>query len=169
MTNKYVSYHSNIRQLNIDKYNINFIRFFRFYNFILALIGSLFGALFWILVKPVLGWSLIINLNLLYIIIFLGGSLFFIFTSIIVYFAGNSLFESCRLASRRALFTFTIMLISLIMVLVISGKVYWAQQFYYFVNYLFAGLIFTGFFAVLMDYGIGFLISIRKQKRFNSI
>jgi hypothetical protein len=169
MKNRYISHHPCTKELNIDRFNIDFIRYFKLYNFILALIGSVTGAVLWLSIKPLLGWSLLINLNLMYIIIIFGAGIFFALTSMIVYLAGNSKFESCRLSSRRALFTFTVMIITLMFILILFGKIYWNQQFFYFVKYFVTGLIFTALGAVPLDYGIGFIISFRKKKRYDLI
>ncbi|MFT4297789.1 MAG: hypothetical protein ACMXX5_01215 [Candidatus Woesearchaeota archaeon] len=166
---RYLSSHPCTGKLNIDRYNIDFIRYFRFYNFILALAGSMIGLVLFLLNNAIARWSVMVKINTLYLIVFFAGAGFFAFTSLIVYFAGNSKFESCRLASRRGLFTFSVMLAATLISLVISGRTSWNQQFYYFIKYLLLGMIFAGLFAVPMDYGISFLKGLKKKRKLDSL
>ena len=116
-----------------------------------------------------LGLSLLVDLNLLYIILLIGGGGWFLFTGAIAYFAGNSKFESARIAGRRGLFTFSIMMIVTIFALAITGKIIWDQQFYHFMKFFVVGMMAAAVFAVPLDYGVAFVKGLKKSKRYDSI
>jgi len=169
MAKNYISHHPATGHVTIDKYNIDFIRFFTAENFILALLGSILGASIWLLSKTLFGATLLIDINLLYVILAVGGIVFLLFTTAIVYYAGSTKFEALRLASRRGLFTFSVMLIVVILALMITQKIYWEQQFYYFLKYLLTGMIVVAVFAVPFDYGVTFAKGLLKKKRYDSV
>lgn len=169
MAKNYISHHPKTGHINIDRYNVDFIRFFTAENFILALLGSILGVSIWLLSKTLFGITLLIDLNWLYFILISGGVIFLLFTAVVVYYAGNSKFESLRLASRRGLFTFSIMILVVILALMVTQKIYWEQQFYYFLKYVFTGMVVVAIFAVPFDYGVTFVKGLIKKKRYDSI
>ena len=138
-------------------YNINVMLEFRLQNFLLATIGSIAGAMIWLSSRTIFDFLAGININILYLSNILGGVGFFWLTTQYCYQSGLTRFESARLAGRRGLFTFTVMLTTIIFALVITGKVTWEQEFLYFLKYICGGMIFIALFAVPMDYGAGMI------------
>jgi len=169
MKGHYISHHPGSGHISIDKYNVDFIKFFKGENFVLSLLGSILGVAIWLLNKQVLGWSLLIDINLLYLIIAGAGFIFFLFTTFVVSFAGYRKNEAARLAGRRGLFTFSVMMLVVILGLIITKKIYWDQQFYYLVKYWLTGMIFAGVFAVPFDYGVTFVKGLFKKKRLDMV
>lgn len=145
-----------------DMYNIEFIRFFRLSNFIFALLGSIIGIIF-LFNFGIFEWINKSSIDTLYFLLVLGGALFFAFLALIAYFAGNTKFESCRLAGRRGLFTFTVMLCVTLLYLIISKKITWESEFYYFVKNIISSMIILAFPAVLLDYGSGLVRELIKK------
>ncbi|MCB9358773.1 hypothetical protein H6503_02485 [Candidatus Woesearchaeota archaeon] len=162
---KYINHNPRALKVHVDRYNIDFMYYFTLGNFIWAVFGSIIGVLLWLFIPDYYGLTLLFDLNQLYAIFFIGGASWFIFTSLIVYFAGNSKFESARLSGRRGLFTFSVMLLVTLVFLIFTSRVAWNQQFYYFLKYVLTGMIASAFFAVPFDYGISAVQGILKKKK----
>lgn len=146
----HISHDKHNIHVHLDRFNIDFMRYYRFDRFILDVFGSCFGLLVWFFfLKEVL---LLLALPVVYMLYVVFGLFFYTSTSGIVYSAGNSLFESLRIALRRMLFSFnTIMLMSLT-TLILLGMVSWHDTFGTFLHVLLVTMMPAGIFAVLFDY-----------------
>ncbi|MFT4303139.1 MAG: hypothetical protein ACMXYG_01120 [Candidatus Woesearchaeota archaeon] len=162
---KHISHNPKSLRTHVFRYNIDFLLYYKFQNFLLAVIGSVLGIIFWYNYLLYYSWTMLLSVNSLYLILVLGGGFWLIITSLIVYKAGNTKFESVRIASRRGLFTFSVMLIVVIASLSLTSKIYWNQHFIYFLKYVMLGMINAAFFAVPLDYGIPALEGYIKKKR----
>lgn len=162
---KHLSYNTLTGETYLDNYNIDFLRYFKFSNFIMALTGSLLGFIFWTNATGLFEWSIALDINRLYLIVILGGLLWFIFTTIISYGAVNSIPKATRIAGRRGLFTFSIMLLVLVIGLLATKRIGLNQTFYLFLKHTMAGLFVESIFAVSLDYGISFLEGVQGKKK----
>lgn len=166
---RYISHDPSTGEVHLDFRNIDFMRYFRLQNFFMCIIGSIIGFLMWILYKPLLGFTLSININTIYVIFMGGGIMWFIFTTIICKKAGKTNHESARIAGRRGLFTFSVMLMCILISLASAGKIYWDQKFFFFLQYIMVGMIIEAIFVLPLDYGISYLQGHFKKKRFDSV
>jgi hypothetical protein len=166
---KYMSHNVLTGEVYLDGINIDFLRYFKLKNFLLASIGSIIGIVLMITYSEFIDLFTTININSLYLIHIVGGVFWFLFTATIAYYAVQSEKGAARIAGRRGLFTFSVMLVIALVGLMWSGMIKLDQEFFYFVKYLLIALIFEGIFAVPLDYGVTFISGIFKKKRFDRI
>jgi len=166
---RYISHDPSTGEVHLDKFNIDFIRYFKLQNFIFALVGSLIGFFIWTEIAILFEYTLILDISVMYMLFIFGAIAWFIFCAAICYFAGNKKHEAARLAGRRGLFTFTVMLVVVITCLIITGKVSLHQQFYYFLKYLMTGMIIEGIFVLPLDYGISFIQGFFRKRLFDLV
>ena len=167
--NSYMSHDAITGEIHIDKYNIDFLRYFKLNNFILVLAGSIIGFVCTLVFSDFFGLVFQTQISLLYIIFVLVAIAWFIITAFIAHKAIDNLKQALRIAGRRGLFAFTVMMIAAIILLSVTGKIYWSQKFYYFIKLVIITMFFEGVFAVPFDYGLTFLHGFKKKKMLDSI
>lgn len=165
----YLSHDPITGEVHDDRFNIDFMRYFKLQNFIMALVGSIIGFIVWIVNQDFFGYTLVIDIKFIYLVFIVGSIFWFIFTLLIVHAAGNKKHESARIAGRRGLFTFTVIMMVAILALIIAQKITWSTQFYYFLKYLMTAMIIEAIFTLPLDYGISFIQGILKKKRYDSV
>lgn len=158
----YISHNAITGEVYYDRFNIDYLRYYKLSNLFYALIGSVIGIIIWLNNKSFYEWSYNYNINTTYLIFVLGGIFWFLVTAIISYFAVGSFQKATRIAGRRGLFTFVIMLVVAISSLVITKKIGWDQNVYLFVKLVMTAMIIESLFALSLDYGIPFLKGLRK-------
>ncbi|MFT4343706.1 MAG: hypothetical protein ACMXYE_03075 [Candidatus Woesearchaeota archaeon] len=139
-------------EVHFDRYDIDYMRYYTLNRFFLSVIGSLIGFSVWFLIPGFRELAYVTPHFLLYLFYTFAGSIFIMATASIIYFAGNTHFESLRLALRRALFSFTVILIITLVGLSISSLTSWDQPFGEFIKLLLFAMIPTGIVCVLCDY-----------------
>ncbi|HIH37499.1 hypothetical protein J4460_02555 [Candidatus Woesearchaeota archaeon] len=146
--------------------DITFLLAYTKKNMLLGGLGTLLGYLFYTFVLH--QQSLSKDIKTLYWIVYCGGFLLFLLTSIIAYQSTHTLTGrdgAGRIAGRRGLFTFTIMTIIILALLVLTKMISWQTPFLVFLQHFFSLLIVSTFFALPLDYGIAALIEREKSKR----
>lgn len=167
--NSYMSQDAITGEVHIDKYNIDFLRYFKLNNFILALAGSIIGFVCTLAFPDFFGLVFKTDMSVLYTLFVLVGIGWLIITAFIAYKGIDNMKQALRIAGRRGLFAFTVMMLAAIILLSVTGKIYWSQKFYYFIKLVIITMFFEGVFAVPLDYGLTFLHGMKKKKMLDSI
>ena len=141
-------------EVHFDRFNIDFIRYYTLQRFFLGLFGCIIGFLIWFSIVSLREFAFVVSVPLLYIFYIVAGGIFLGATSAMVYYAGNPPFEAVRLALRRALFSFTVILCVTLIGLVLGGFLSWVQLFGEFIQLQLFVMIPVGSVCVIFDYGI---------------
>jgi hypothetical protein len=151
MKEYHVSHNKMTGEVFYDRFNIDFLRYFGVSSAIRALAGSLVGTIVYI--KYFAGFFYSLDMSTLYLLFLGGGFFWFILTAAIAYVAVGSFEKGSRIAGRRGLFTFSMMLIGGITLLFISGIITMDVPVYYFVKTIMGAVIVMSFLTVPLDYG----------------
>jgi hypothetical protein len=130
-----------------DKFNIDWIRYYKRDSFLTNITVTAIVMLIWI------KWLFVENVSfrIAGIGAAVGAIIYFSALLIICHSAQNSVEESARLASRRGLFSFATMTPIIIGLLAMYGKLGWQDLFSKTVTLMFMGQILCGFFAAGLD------------------
>jgi hypothetical protein len=153
------SHNKTTGEIYFDRKNIDFLRYYTRKAFVFCAAGSLLGFFFWTKIEAVYVWTSTLPISMLFTASLSLAALWFIITWIIAFKSVPVGHSAARIAGRRGLFTFTVMLAVLIACLAGSGMIHWDQDFYYFLRYVNIGMIAEALFAVPLDYGISYLLS----------
>ncbi|MGM5485465.1 MAG: hypothetical protein ACQEP1_06365 [Nanobdellota archaeon] len=133
-----------------DKFNIDFLRYFTWNNFICGILGSIIGALVYLLF---LVDEIMMIRESIVAIILLGAFFVFLFMSSIAYRATGELKESLAIAGKRGLNSFIIITSVDIIAIASSGIINLQSTFGDFLYILLGSMIVTAFIALFFDFG----------------
>lgn len=134
-----------------DRFNIDFIRFFKFRNLFGNLAGSAIGAaIYFIFLKD----TFMNNKDIIFPLAVLGAFFFFLIVASIIYRAGNKLKGSLALAGKRGLSSFLCILLVSLIAIVFTDTITLQSTFGEFLHILFSCMIVTSLIAIPFDYGV---------------
>ena len=134
-----------------DRFNIDWIRYFRKDSFITCLLISTIVTAVWINWISVWDLSLTVPFNTVSLLVVLGVICYLVGLTTIAYLAGTNLEEAMRLAARRGLFSFAIMTNVILVVLICAGHLTWQDPFKKTLTLIFTAEIMCGLTACAAD------------------
>ncbi|MBM3708651.1 MAG: hypothetical protein FJW69_10025 [Actinobacteria bacterium] len=159
---KHTSYDKDTGERYLDRFNIDFIRYFKPTNFLFSILGCLIGFLILVKTPGLFENFLMLDINTLYLISFCGAFIWFIFTWIITGLAANSFKKGARLAGRRGLFPFSIMFFFSLIALFLTNLINGGMLFYLFLKEMMITMIFISIFVVSIDYGVSAILKLKR-------
>lgn len=161
---RYISHNLITGEIYYDKFNIDYLRYFKRSNLFFTILGTIIGA-FLFIQTPLMEYVNSIDIGLVYLFFIGGGFIWFLFTTTVAYFAVGSIPKAARIAGRRGLFTFVVMAIVAILSLSVGRIISWDLNLYYFLKFFMSIMIVEGLLALTLGYGVSYIKGkIRKNR-----